>query len=220
MMSVTKQLKESIEGWANELRESPLRMLAQRGEITPRALCLYLESLRYMFQHTERNIALAASRCMELGLTDFAGYFECKMREENGHDGWAKNDLARLPEGVTSGIRPSAAVLKIIELQRELIAKHPICFVSYIVWAEYVTVLLGDEWLAALAANGYSRDQLSAVSKHVDADREHAQRGFFEFDTLWNEQLEAEALFETMRAASRLFEEFCDEICGEARSAA
>jgi len=42
-----------IECSANELREtSALAMLVRQGKITPRAIALYLESLRYLFSHS------------------------------------------------------------------------------------------------------------------------------------------------------------------------
>jgi hypothetical protein len=94
------------------------------------------------------------------------------------------------------------------------------CYAAYILWAEYLTALLGAEWLAALAASGYSRDQLSSVSKHLDADREHAPRGFEEIDALWQAEPSGAVVFEAVDDAARLFRAFCDEICAEAQRAA
>jgi len=81
-------------------------------------------------------------------------------------------------------------------------------------------VLLGDEWLDALATYGYDRSKLSAVAKHLDADREHVAVGFVEVDRLWHGDPELGTLTESVAQAFAIFEEFCDEICAEARRAA
>jgi hypothetical protein len=211
MTSLAILLRISIEHWAAELRQSPLQKLAKRGELTPRALALYLESLRYLLHHSERNVMVAAARSQELGLGAVVEYFERKASEEQGHDSWASDDLALLPKGLVKEVQPAPSAIALTNLQR------PLCFVAYILWAEYFTVLLGDEWLAALATCGYERSQVSAVAKHVEADREHAARGFDELDGLWKGQPASSVVLGVVEEAKRLFEAFCDEICSEAR---
>ena len=220
MTSVANQLKNSIDTWAEVLRTSPLRDLVERGQITPQALCLYLESLRYMFRQSEANVRVAAARCEDLELKPLLSYFRSKAREEDGHDQWAVNDLSRLPEEITSGIQPARAIVKLVELQTALIAEHPLCFVALIVWSEYTTALLGEEWLNALEVSGYSREQLSAVAKHIDADKGHASRGFRDLDELWTGDVALNVILDAVRRAQGLFESFCLEIYDVAQRAA
>jgi hypothetical protein len=222
MTSLAITLRTTIERWTMNLaKNSELSRMAQAGKISERGLALYLESLRYLFVNSQRSLQLAAKRSEELGLPSFAIYFANKASEEQGHDGWAKDDLRRLPEASIANLKPAAAIVKLVELQRELIAEqHPMCFVVYALWAEYFTVLIGDEWIAALASCGYDRTQVSAIAKHVDADRDHAANGFNEVEELWNGDPAAALLVETIERASRVFEEFCDEICHVVRDAA
>jgi hypothetical protein len=157
-MSRVTILRETIERSAEDLRQtSALAMLVKQGRITPRAIALYLESLRYLFGNSLGLLRTAAQRSDELGRTALGDYFRRKVDEEQGHENWASADLARLPQAASAGVRPAQAVIDIVVLQHTLIARDPICYAAYALWAEYLTTLLGDEWLAALAASGYSR---------------------------------------------------------------
>jgi hypothetical protein len=221
MKNAGSTLKASIEDCASRLRnQSPLGQVVRAGQLTPQALALYLTSLRHLFEHSFPHLKMAADLAAESGSPELAKYLMQRAHEERGHDAWANSDLAQLPESLTKDLQPAAAVVKLLELQRVLIAKHPLCFVAYFIWAEYLTVLLGDEWLEALAKYGYDRSKLSAVAKHLDADREHAAEGFTELDRLWHGEPELQTLVEAVEQAHRVFEEFCDEICAEARRAA
>jgi hypothetical protein len=221
MTTLAIQLKTAIERWADDLwRNAELAKLASQGKLPPRALALYLESLRHLLHSSQLNLALASATSTELGDFALADYFAIKAREERGHDGWAIDDLSRLPQGAVTNLHPSPAILSLVELQRRLIDEHPVCFVAYALWAEYFTVLLGDGWLDGLAASGFERGQISAIGKHLDADRAHAARGFSEIDRLWHGQPDARVVVQVVERAGRIFERFCDEICLEAARAA
>src|SRR4051812_41186890 len=97
MTTLSAQLKLAIEDWAHDLQRDGLLQLAKRGELPPRAFGLYLESLRYLFEHSQQNLAVAAVAAQRIGHPELAAYFERKAQEEQGHDRWAINDLSRLP---------------------------------------------------------------------------------------------------------------------------
>jgi hypothetical protein len=221
MQSVACLLKESIERWAEALpRTTALQDIARRGELHPRAFAQYLESLRLLFVESQRSLALAAERAEQLGDSPLAAYFRRKVEEEHGHEAWASADLAQLTAAESDGVAPACSIVRLVELQRELITQHPICFVAYALWAEYFTVLLGDEWLDALAANGYGREQVSSVAKHVAADREHAATGFEVLERLWCGQPDQATLLRGVDRACEAFRAFCDEICVASQRAA
>lgn len=210
-------VKTSIDEWAARLRrESPLVLAAERGEVGPRALALYLESLRYVFANSQANIRAAAARADELSLPDLAAYFREKATEEQGHEQWAANDLTQLPTQAVHGVEPAAGARALVALQGRLIAQHPICFLAYAVWAEYLTASLGDEWLRLLARSGHQRSAVTAVANHVEADVEHALEGFDALDRLWPGEPEAAEILAGVEQAERGFEAFCTEI-SEAR---
>jgi hypothetical protein len=221
MTTLATQLQTYIERWAEELwRTNQVCALARRGELPARAVALYLESLRYLLHNSQRNLVLASAKAANMGDLALADYFSRKAGEEEGHERWALDDLDHLPDAVTSGLRPAPAIVSLVEYQRELIAQHPVCFVVYALWAEYFTVLLGDAWLDALAVCGFEREQISSIAKHLVADREHAADGFAEVDRLWHGQPAASELIDGIARAGKIFERFCDEVCGEAARAA
>jgi hypothetical protein len=221
MTTLATQLRTAIDRWAENLRRNAqLLSLARQGKLPARAVALYLESLRYLLQNSQQNLVLASTASKAMGDSPLAEYFARKAGEETGHDRWAIDDLARLPEALVTDLRPASAILTLIELQRCLIAEHPVSFVAYALWAEYFTVLLGDDWLDGLAASGFERDQVSAIAKHLDADREHAAHGFDEIDRLWHGQPDSSVVLQVVARAGRIFERFCDEICVEAARAA
>ena len=211
--SLSRLVKSSIDSWAARLRaESPLMAAAESGELSPRALALYLESLRYVFIHSQANIRAAARRAEALQLTELADYFRAKSSEEQGHEQWAENDLQQLPSDAVRGIEPASACLALVALQEVLIDQHPLCFLAYTVWAEYLTASLGAEWLNLLANCGYDRGAVSAIAKHLEADVEHAFEGFDALDRLWQGAPGAADILAAVEHAELGFEAFCTEI--------
>jgi hypothetical protein len=214
MTHLARELQSSIDTWADQLwRESRLAQLTRSGALSERALALYLESLRFLFHHSQRNLAAASTRARTVGNERLANIFGAKASEETGHDQWASRDLSGLTRSAVSGVEPAAGSRRLVELQRELIMDHhPLCFFAYSLWAEYMTVRLGDAWLNALASNGYARTSVTAVANHVDADREHAAEGFAVLDQLWDGQPERALILRSVERAQTLFEAFCDEV--------
>jgi len=211
--SLSSLVKSTIDSWATRLRaESPLTAAAERGELSPRALALYLESLRYVFTHSQANIRAAGLRADALQLTELADYFRAKSSEEQGHEQWAENDLQQLPSDAVRGIEPANACLALVALQEVLIDQHPLCFLAYTVWAEYLTASLGAEWLSLLASCGYDRTAVSAVAKHLEADADHAFEGFDALDRFWKGAPGAADILASVEQAERGFEAFCTEI--------
>lgn len=220
-MSASERMKQAIEVYAVELgTKTQLAEIARRGELTPRAMALYLESLRYLLQNTQRHLALAAVHCEQLGRRQLAKYFRRKAGEEQDHDRWAIADLAHLPAKAVAGIRPAPAVRALVDLQARFIQEEPLCFVAYLQWAEYFSVHVGDAWLDALAKSGYERSQVSAIDNHLEADRDHAAAGFSEIDELVEAGADPATMLGAIDQAGAVFERLCNEICAEARRAA
>lgn len=206
-------VKSSIDSWAARLRaDSPLVAAAESGRLSPRALALYLESLRYVFIHSQRNIRAAAQRADALQLPELAAYFRAKAAEEQGHEQWAESDLQQLPRAAVQGVEPAKACRALVALQEALVDQHPVCFLAYTVWAEYLTASLGAEWLSLLANCGYDRGSVTAIAKHVDADVDHAFEGFSALDGLWEGEPSAADVLTAVEHAEQGFEAFCTEI--------
>lgn len=211
---LSRIVQSSIDAWTEQLwQRSNLARLARGGGLSQRALALYLESLRFVFHHSHLHLIAAEERAQTLGDTALSAVFRDKAAEERGHDQWAKRDLSGLSADAVRGVEPAFSSRRLVELQQRLIVQHhPLCFFAYSLWAEYMTVKLGDAWLGALANNGYARSSVSAVANHVEADREHAAAGFGMLDKLWRGQPEKALILRAVDEAQQHFEAFCDEI--------
>jgi len=81
MTTLATQLKTQIEHWADDLRQNTqLGSLARQGKLPPRALALYLESLRYLLHNSQLNLVLASatsSRALARGRGDGAASVSC-----------------------------------------------------------------------------------------------------------------------------------------------
>lgn len=211
---LAERLKQQIEDWSSQLLcTSPLLGLAQRGELSAAALAKYLGSLQQLFAGSERNLRRAAARAQQLELHVLADHLAHKARQETGHAAWAAADLARLPESARAHSAPAPALLELLALQERLIDRHPICFLAYALWAEYFTVLVAEDWLDALSRCGFGRGQVSAVTRHLEADREHAATGLDVIDTLWSGEPALREITTGVDEACHTFERFCLEIC-------
>lgn len=200
-MSLAEQMRTAIEQYADELnRTSPL----VNKKLKPEAMALYLESLRYLFRYTERNLGWAASESSRLGLSATAQYFEQKTREEHGHEQWAEDDLSKFPEG-TVRPAPANAIVELVAFQNRLVTAHPLLFAAYVQWAEYFSVYIGDTWLDQLAEKGYGRDRVTAIDKHLVTDRGHSAVGFAELDGLVAGHFPASAMLAVVRDAGQIF---------------
>jgi hypothetical protein len=214
-------LKQQIEEWsAHLLSTSPLLTQAQRGALSQAAMAKYLGSLRYLFSCSEQNLRRAAARAHLLGLLPLAEHLEHKAKQERGHALWAEDDLQTLPDAARVNSQPARDLIRLVELQDRLIAQHPICFLAYALWAEYFTVLVADAWLAALAQSGFQRGQVSAIAKHIDADREHAATGLGVIDGFWTGDPPLGEITTGVAQACANFERFCLEICHDSSHAA
>jgi len=213
MTQLASALQSSIDAWTDQLwQTSRLAQLTRQGKLPERALALYLESLRFIFKHSQANLVAAQARAEAVGAAKLARMFGDKAVEERGHDQWASRDLSGLKASAVLGIEPALASRRLVELQRELVEQHPLCFFAYALWAEYMTVRLGDAWLNALAINGYARTAVTAVSNHVEADRDHATAALHALDQMWDGQPEPALIFAAVERAQVLFEAFCEEI--------
>src|SRR5262245_36420092 len=217
-MTLSDTLKGDIEEYVARFRSSnELLMRARRGDLKPDAVAKYIDGLRYLLRQTDMNMNLARRRSEELGQPRLAHYFEHKAKEEFGHDLWADKDMAALTAhfGVKSPGTPARAIAELVEYLRSMIAEEPAQYVAYILFVEYVTVLLGPEWLQALEERcGIPLSALTVVDKHVELDRHHAAEGLREIDFLVDDHDGIDRLRVALRKSMEYFDGFCSEISG------
>jgi hypothetical protein len=215
-MTLSQTLSGEIEAYASRMREAnPLFNRAKRGELTPEAALAYVSNLHLLVQHTPKNLRLAHRRALELGRTGLARYFAQKAGEEKGHDVWAERDMANLNSmfGLNPADRPTKAIPALLDYLRDLIEKEPVDFLAYILFTEYLTVLMGPEWLALLEARcGIPASTMTVVGNHVELDKDHVAGGLSEIDDIVDGERHFDSLLRALWTSMRYFDAFCAEI--------
>ena len=209
-------LQREIEACASRLHAHPLLLAAQRGEVPPLTVAKYLRSVLHLVRHTPLHLELARSSAEAQGQLELARYFRHKAGEEQGHDAWAESDLHKMRDrfGERTGevLEPCQAIAELIAELNHTIPSAPAAYLAYILFAEYITVLMGPVWVHALQEHcGVPEGALTVVARHVELDREHVAECVSEFETLLATSDAARAL-ETLCFAMRHFEGFCDEL--------
>jgi pyrroloquinoline quinone (PQQ) biosynthesis protein C len=219
---LTQTLQLEIEACAARLHAHPLLAAAKRGAVPPETVAKYLSSVLYLVRHTPPHLVLARKSAEQLGERELARFFQHKLGEEHGHDRWAESDLREMGThfGASVGAtrEPCRAILALVRDLERAIRVAPASYLAYILFAEYITVLMGPVWVGALREHcGVPAEALSVVSRHADLDREHVAECVAEFDDLLATS-DAPRALETLRVAMAHFEAFCDELHALART--
>ena len=214
MISIS--LKNEIDDFASRLRTTN-RLLAQarRGEVTPEAVGSYLSNLMFLIREALDILAVAHERAGQIGHEALAAFYRTKMREEHGHDRWAQNDIAKLKSlfGTDVPATRSSAILGMLQYLRRATEEDPVQYLAYLFFAEYVTVLMGPEWLQLLEERcGVPTSAMTVVSNHVELDKDHVEACLHEIDELVTDEAYHAGLRRTLGESMRFFDEFCGEI--------
>jgi hypothetical protein len=221
---ISAELRREIEAYALRMRRAgDLFRHAERGLLTPDSIAYYVANLRVLVEHTPHNLALARDCARERGHHELADHYAHKMGEEEGHDRWAENDLSNLRQtfAVSTSTALSPAIEGLIAYLRDAIRTEPTSYLTYILFAEYVTVLVGPELLAVLERRcGIPRTSMTVVGHHVELDKGHVEEGLKQIDALTGGGDCAPAMRETLGQSMAYFDRFCGEICEMARRGA
>jgi pyrroloquinoline quinone (PQQ) biosynthesis protein C len=222
---IANALRIDIERYAVDVRsKNPLFTKAADGTLTPSQVASYLENLRYLIAHTPPHLAAARDRARALGHDELAAHYHRRVQEEIGHEVWATEDLA-----VLAPMLPATRSGRILASMQELVAylgrratEEPRLHLAYMLFAEYLTVIIGPDWLAALEAKcGVERRAMTVIAKHVDLDHEHVEHALDEIDDLVPDPRMLGPMREMLRESIARFEGFCAEVTlNECRSLA
>ncbi len=213
-MSIASLLQREIEGCAERLSQHALMRRAWAGQVQPSTVARYLSSVHFLVQHTPVHLALAVQGAERLGSPDLVDYFRHKLAEEQGHDRWSAADLLCLSQrfALPEVPPPSAAMEQLVLFVEAQIRQSPASYVVYVLFAEYLTVLVGPAWARALQQHcGVPPDALSVVTKHVVLDQSHVSAALAEIEELLALESHA-ALLDMLRQTIARFEAFCDEL--------
>jgi hypothetical protein len=219
---IATALRAEIDDYARRMRRSnPLFLKAEDGSFSRDHLMAYLRSIHGLVWHTPVFLLRARDRARELGQDALAEHYEAKRLEEHGHDEWAENDIASVSSAARARLSPEVAPTmdELLEYLRSTIDRDPTLYLAYILFAEYLTVLLGDEWLALLDANcGIPRSSMSVVGNHVDLDKEHVEHALDQIDDLVDDPHKLAQMRAVLGETFDRFDLFCAEVTRDRNS--
>ena len=97
------------------------------------------------------------------------------------------------------------------------IDEDPALYLAYILFAEYLVVLLGPEWLTLLEERcGIPRSSMTVIGNHVELDKEHVEEALAHIDDLVSDPRKLSRMREVLLQTIEHFERFCDEVTGPA----
>lgn len=216
-------LRADVERYAAGMpRHNPLYMGAAEGRLTPAMAGYYLFNVRHLVRHTPAHLERARARALALGDRALATYYAKKHAEEQGHDRWADRDLERLSDGFGASPRGehSPGLLGLLRLIETTIDRDPTLYLAYILFAEYLIVLLGPEWLELIERRcGIPRSMFTVIDNHVELDREHTEEGLEAIDALVTDPAKLGPMRAVLRETFTCFDRFgADVVARGARS--
>ncbi len=217
-------LRVDIERYASTFGlENPLGSAARGGRLGAGHIVAYLASIRFLLAHTPIHLKRACDESTRLGMVALSNHFRAKLEEEVGHEAWAVRDIQRVTSSMSDPGRPEVlpSMERMVRYIESLIDRNPMLYLSYILFAEHITVLVGPELLDALEERcGVPRSSMSAIGNHVELDREHVEEGIEAIDDLVGEPSMLVPMREAVARSIEIFESFCQEVAHGSRGSA
>jgi len=190
-------------------------MGAAEGRLTTDKVAYYLSNVRLILQRSPVHLKRASARALALGDHDLAEHFAAKRAEELGHDRWAENDLQHFDKGLKT-VPPgeyAPALLGLLHFLEETIERDPATYLAHVLFAEYLITLMGPLWLTLLEERcGIPVRMMSAVSKHVEFDKQHASEGLNAIDRLVTAPSKLVPMRAVLKRVIKYFDEFSAQV--------
>lgn len=210
-------LRVHIEGFAAAGKaNNPLFVRAASGELTPAHIGKYLSNIHQLVLHTPIHLQRARAEAKRRGDEALAAHFARRFSEEDGHDAWAERDLARVAPLRPKRVDVCESMQALFTFIERTIDEDPALYLAYILFAEYLTVLVGPEWLDLLEERcGIPRASMTVVSNHAELDREHVATALEEIDALVGDPSKLPRLRSVLDETFAIYDRFCDEVTSD-----
>ncbi len=197
--------------------QSPLYARALEGRLTRTHITCYLTNMRAVIARSIPHLYRAAELAETRGDLALAEHLRQKASEEVGHEAWADHDIEAVSNRLHVIEPPLAATRSLIDFIESTIEEDPTLYLSYMLFVEYLIVLLGDGWLAVLEERcGIPTSSMTVVANHVEADRHHTEEALDRIDDLVDDPRKLDRMREIMLASIAHFQRFTCAVVDEA----
>jgi len=218
---IANALRVEIERYAARMKSSnPLFWKAADGTFTSEYLVSYLTNVRHLVWHAQRFLDRGRARALVVGDLQLAEYYRNKLGEELGHETWADRDIQRVTGASRAPVNPDIllSAQDMVRFLGAVIDEDPALFLSYMLFAEYLIVLLGPEWLQMLEERcGIPRSSMTIIGNHIELDREHVEEALDQIDALVGDPRKLPRMRAVLLDVLAYFDRFCAEVTEERR---
>jgi pyrroloquinoline quinone (PQQ) biosynthesis protein C len=212
---IANALRAEIDRYAvRARRENPLYSKASDGTLSPEMVTRYIANVHRMVARSPADLARARDRSKALGLPHLAEYFDQKRGEEVGHDAWSARDLKRMAKQVEAdGLHEVLpAIQSLMNFIERIIDEDPTIYLSYVLFAEYLVVVLGPDWVSQLETRcGIPRTSVTVIGNHIELDKEHVEEALDRIDELVGDARKLPRMREVLLQTFEHFDRFCVE---------
>ena len=166
---ISNALRTDIEAWTGRKHQNALFAAASAGQLTKPMVTRYIANVTQMIRLTCPNLELARDGARARGDEPLAHHYQVKFDEELGHAVWGESDLESLTSlsaapdtSITPAFRELAALLV------RGIAEDPSTYLCYLAFTEYVTALVGPEFLEIVEGRcGVPRSSMTVIVEKI-----------------------------------------------------
>jgi hypothetical protein len=216
---IANALRLDIEKYAAKMPTSnPLFRKAEDGSFTSTSMVSYLANVRHLSCEAQLYLSQAGRLASERGDELLARHYAHKRHEELGHEVWADRDIARITAKSTAPVAHDVlpSIHGLIAFLGRVVDEDPSLYLAYTLFAEYLIVLLGTEWLLLLEERcGIPRSSMTIIGNHIELDREHVEEAFDEIDALVGDPSKLPRMREVLAETLAHFDRFCAEVTAD-----
>jgi hypothetical protein len=216
---IAAALRAEIEQYAARMRRSNrLYLGAESGSLVAAQVAAYLANIHHLLLYTPVYLRRARERAAALQQTALAEHYDQKFSEETGHDAWAERDIERVSGHASISARREVvpSMQELLTFIASIIDEDPALYLSYILFAEQLVVILGPEWLQFLEERcNIPRSSMTVIGNHVELDREHVEQALDTIDDLVADPRKLPRMRAVLLETMASFDRFCIEITQE-----
>ncbi len=215
-MDLYSDITQRIDTFYKELKQNnPLFIAIFSGTIKPEQLQFFLGNITHNMAQGIESLAMAKNASQQRGDTKFTEYYANRFHEECHHVAWAEADEEKIKEITqsTPDIEPDSALVDMTHWFREKIKEDPAIFMAYSFFAEYFTVISGEESAHAIE----NKCQIPAscinnITTHAEIDKHHIEDWREDIKQLIDEETYRDAFIQATEYCMQQYDSFCRNI--------
>ena len=214
MKKNTLKFKNLTEFWCEKSYKKTLYYnRLKEGNLTKLQAAQFHYNAEIVIQNTLESMKEASFSSKKMGHTDLSIFFDLKVKEESGHDKWAKNDYLKLnlTDSEKSMLTLTEGALKLVNKLHHMARFSPFSMLAYVFFGEYHVTIVGPE-----VADLYSKainEKTVLIDSHAKLDLEHVEDDLEALNQLMKEGTVSDQARKDLIMCMNYQIEFYNELC-------